>query len=66
MTSRTAAPKSPRDLPRRRPRMDKERERQAAVIADAGETEDNSRDLVHGEGGTIDRPTTPGELSRDD
>ena len=66
MTSSTAAPKSSQDLPQQRPRIDKDRERHEAVIADAGETEDNTRDLVHGDGGTIDLPTRPGDLARDD
>lgn len=66
MTSRTAAPRSSRDLPGRRPRIDKARDTQEAVIADAGETEDNTRDLVHGDGGTIDLPIKPGDLSKDD
>ena len=35
-------------------------------ISDADETEDRDRDLVHGEGGTIDLPTRPGDLSKDD
>jgi hypothetical protein len=39
---------------------------QEAVIEDAGETEDRNRDLVHGDGGTIDLPTKPGDLSKDD
>ncbi|SFP67019.1 hypothetical protein SAMN05216330_10971 [Bradyrhizobium sp. Ghvi] len=66
MTSKTTAPKTSRDLPGRKPRIDKARETQEAVIADAGETEDNSRDLVHGEGGTIDVPAKRGDLSKDD
>lgn len=49
-----------------RPKPHKDRDRQEAVIEDAGETEDNSRDLVHGDGGTIDLPTKPGDLSKDD
>jgi hypothetical protein len=46
--------------------MDKERDTREAIIEDAGETEDNGRDLVHGDGGTIDLPTKPGDLSKDD
>ena len=65
MTSRIA-PKTSRDLPGQKPRIDRERETQEAVIEDAGETEDNNRDLVHGDGGTIDLPTKPGDLSKDD
>ncbi|MBR1174342.1 hypothetical protein JQ617_10290 [Bradyrhizobium sp. KB893862 SZCCT0404] len=63
MTSQTT---SSRNLPGPKPRIDKERDTQKAVIEDAGETEDNSRDLVHGDGGTIDLPTTSGDLSKDD
>lgn len=61
MTSKTS-----HNLPGPKPRKDKDRDRQEAVIEDAGETEDNSRDLVHGDGGTIDLPTRPGDLSKDD
>lgn len=59
-------PKPSRNLPGSKPRIDKERDSQEAVIEDAGETEDNSRDLVHGDGGTMDLPTRPGDLSKDD
>lgn len=59
-------PKPSRNLPWPEPRIDKERDSQEAVIEDAGETEDNSRDLVHGDGGTMDVPTKPGDLSKDD
>lgn len=58
--------KTSRNLPGPKPRKDKDRDRQEAVIEDAGETEDNSRDLVHGDGGTIDLPTKPGDLPKDD
>lgn len=59
-------PKTSRDLPRQEPHIDKERDTQEAIVEDAGKTEDNNRDLVHGEGGTIDLPTRPGDLSKDD
>lgn len=59
-------PKTSRNLPGPKPRKDKERDRQETVIEDAGETEDNGRDLVHGDGGTIELPTKPGDLSKDD
>lgn len=59
-------PKTSRNLPRPKPRKDKDRDRQEAAIEDAGETGDNGRDLVHGDGGTIDLPTKPGDLSKDD
>ena len=66
MTSKTVAPKTSRDLPGPKPRIDKARETQEAVIAEAGETDNNSRDLVHGDGGTIDAPARPADLSTDD
>lgn len=58
--------KTSHKLPRPKPRKDKDRDRQEAVIEGAGETGDNSRDLVHGDGGTIELPTKPGDLSKDD
>jgi len=66
MTSKTAALRTSRDLPGPKPRIDKARETQEAVIADGNETEDNTRDLVHGEGGTIDAPAKPSDLLKDD
>ena len=39
---------------------------QNAIVEDAGETGGEDRDLVHGEGGTIDLPRTPRDLSKDD
>ncbi|MGC0326228.1 hypothetical protein ABIG06_006857 [Bradyrhizobium sp. USDA 326] len=39
---------------------------QESIIEDSEELKEGSRDLVHGEGGTIDLPTKPGDLSRDD
>ncbi|MET4040402.1 hypothetical protein [Bradyrhizobium sp. RT6a] len=59
-------PKTSRDLPGRKPRIDGEPDTREAIIPDAGETEDRDRDLVHGEGGTVDLPTRPGDLSKDD
>ncbi|MBR0822347.1 hypothetical protein [Bradyrhizobium liaoningense] len=58
--------KTSRNLPRPKPRIDKERDTQEAIIEDASETDDRDRDLVHGDGGTIDLPTKPGDLSKDD
>jgi hypothetical protein len=49
-----------------KPRSDEKRVVQEAIIEDAAETGDSGRDLVHGEGGTIELPTRPGDLSRDD
>ena len=60
------APKTSRDLPGSKPRKDAPREMQNAIVEDAGETDGEDRDLVHGEGGTIDLPRTPRDLSKDD
>jgi hypothetical protein len=59
-------PKTSRDLPGQKPRIEKERDTQETLVEDAGEAEDKDRDLVHGEGGTIELPTKPGDLSKDD
>jgi hypothetical protein len=58
--------KTSRDLPEPKPRKDNGRDTGEAIIADADKTEDRGRDLVHGDGGTLDMPTKPGDLSRDD
>ena len=65
MTSKMT-PRASRDLPGQKPRIDKARETQEALIEDAPETEDRDRDLAHGDGGSIGIPTKPGDLSRDD
>ncbi|WP_409517565.1 hypothetical protein [Bradyrhizobium sp. WYCCWR 12699] len=49
-----------------KPRLDEARDLQEAIIEDAGEPADSGRDLVHGDGGTIELPTKPGDLSKDD
>ncbi|WP_441237516.1 hypothetical protein [Bradyrhizobium sp. 930_D9_N1_4] len=59
-------PKTSRNIPGPKPRIDKERDTQEAISEDAGETEDSGRDLLHGDGGTIDLPTKPGDMSKDD
>lgn len=59
-------PKTSRQLPGAEPRNDSERDTQEAMIEDADISEDDKRDLVHGDGGTIGIPTRPGDLSRDD
>lgn len=59
-------PKASRDLHRTPPRKDKKRELEEARIADAPETGDEDRDLVHGEGGTIEIPAKPSDISKDD
>jgi len=58
--------KPPRNLPNPKPRIGNEGASHPAIIVDAGETEDEDRDLVHGEGGTIDLPAKPGDLPKDD
>jgi hypothetical protein len=59
-------PKTSKNLPGAGPRKDTERDTRNAIIADADKTEGRDRDLVHGEGGTLDMPTKPGDLSKDD
>lgn len=59
-------PKTSRDLHETPSRKDKEREIEQARVADAPETGDEGRDLVHGEGGTLEIPTKPSDLSKDD
>ncbi|WP_027576167.1 hypothetical protein [Bradyrhizobium sp. WSM1743] len=66
MTPHRTSSRTSRNLPGPTPRIDKERAAQDEIIEDAGETEDKNRDLVHGDGGTIDLPTKPGDLSKDD
>ena len=70
-TFRTASQqtsRSPAGAGRRnhKPHTDKAREMHEAIVEDAGATEDRGRDLAQGEGGTIDLPTKPGDLSKDD
>jgi hypothetical protein len=66
MTLKTPSQDTSRNLTGPKPRIDKARETQETVVEDAGDTDNNDRDLVHGEGGTIDLPTSPGDLSKDD
>jgi hypothetical protein len=47
------------------PRKDTERETREAVVEDAGKTEVDDRDLVHGEGGTLGLGEDE-DLNRDD
>jgi hypothetical protein len=49
-----------------KPPLDKPRKGQNSISNESAETADSGRDLAHGEGGTIDLPTGPGDLSRDD
>ena len=48
------------------PRKDEERDTEAAIVEDADKTDSRDRDLVHGDGGTIDLPVQPKDLSKDD
>ncbi|MGY4513443.1 hypothetical protein [Bradyrhizobium sp. USDA 3650] len=66
MTLKTTSQNTSPNLAGRKPRIDKERDTQEAVVENAGDTEDKDCDLVHGEGGPIDLPTKPGDLSKDD
>lgn len=66
MTPQRTSSRTARNFPGPTPRSDEERAAQDEIIEDAGETEDKSRDLVHGDGGTIDLPTKPSDLSKDD
>lgn len=49
-----------------KPNIDRKGASQESIIEESEEFKDGGRDLVHGEGGTIDLPTKPGDLSRDD
>ncbi|WP_448044832.1 hypothetical protein [Bradyrhizobium liaoningense] len=67
MTVKTTSPwasrnGTSRNLQGSTPRIDKARDAQEAIVDDA----DENRDLVHGDGGTIDLPTKPDDLSKDD
>jgi hypothetical protein len=59
-------PKGPRDLPDTKPRKDEARETEGAIIENAATIEGEDRDLVHGEGGAIDLPVKPSDMSKDD
>ena len=59
-------PTTSRDLAATGPRKDREHDGQKGIIEDADKAEDEDRDLVHGEGGTIDLPVNPGDMSKDD
>ena len=59
-------PKSSHDLPKSAVRKHKDRDLREAVIADPDRTDVAGRDLEHGDGGTLDMPTKPSDLSHDD
>ncbi|MDB5577506.1 MAG: hypothetical protein JWR80_2682 [Bradyrhizobium sp.] len=60
------APTTSRDLPGSKPRKDEARDTGEAIIENADKTDGSDRDLVHGDGGTIDLPVKPGDISKDD
>ncbi|MBH5368947.1 hypothetical protein [Bradyrhizobium glycinis] len=71
MTIKTPSPgtspsNTSRNRPLSKPRIDKEHATPRAVVEDADETEDDGRNLAHGEGGSIDLPTQPSDLAKDD
>jgi hypothetical protein len=47
-------------------RRDKERETRKPIIEDADQNGGKDRDLVHGDGGTLELPVKPGDISKDD
>ena len=55
-----------RDLTGPKPRKDEARDTEDSIIEDADKADGSDRDLVHGEGGTIDLPVKPGDMSKDD
>jgi len=59
-------PKTSQDLRGAQPRESEERETRNAGVEDANENDGKDRDLVHGDGGTLDLPVRPGDMSKDD
>jgi hypothetical protein len=59
-------PKTSRDLPEPMPRGDEERDTRQGIVEDAAENDGKHRDLVHGDGGTLDLPVKPCDMSKDD
>ncbi|MFT4115070.1 hypothetical protein [Bradyrhizobium sp.] len=66
MTPRSPMSTAPRHPTAPKTGSEKERDAQNMEIENAGDPEDTGRDLVHGDGGAIDLPTKPGDLSQDD
>ncbi|MDF0583884.1 hypothetical protein [Bradyrhizobium yuanmingense] len=62
----TSQDETSRNRPPSKPRIEAERATQHAIAEDADATADDGRDLAHGEGGSIDLPTKPGDMSKDD
>jgi hypothetical protein len=60
------APRTSRDLPATRPHKDEERGTHDAIVKDADKADGKDRDLVHGDGGTIDLPVKPSDMSKGD
>ena len=54
------------DLPKSDVGKEKARNLREAFIEDADRTDVAGRDLEHGDGGTLDMPTKPSDLSHDD
>ena len=54
------------DVPKSAVGKDKARSLREALIADSDKTDVAGRDLEHGDGGTLDIPTKPSDLSHDD
>ena len=61
-----AAPKTSGEQRAATPRNGKAGKTQDTIVEDADASNGSDRDLVHGEGGTIDLPDSPEDLSRDD
>jgi hypothetical protein len=57
---------APRDIPPPKPRNDEDKQKPKAIVQDATECDGKDRDLVHGEGGTLDVPVKPADISKDD
>ena len=48
-------------MPVREPRDDKERDKQKAIVEDADKTEGKDREVIHGDGTTLDDQENSGE-----
>ncbi|WP_245325468.1 hypothetical protein [Bradyrhizobium sp. CCH5-F6] len=66
MMDETAPPPTSRDPSGPQPRSDKEHDAQDSIVESAGDNEDDGRDLVRGDGGSIGLPARPGDLAKDD
>ena len=59
-------PKNSQSLKETKSRTDQRPKMQEPLIENAGQTEGEDRDLVHGDGGAIDIPVTSADMSKDD